>query len=230
MIIRVYWFIMGLFLGSFYNVIAMRSLDNRDWVKGRSECDSCHHSLGFFDLIPLVGFILHKGKCRYCGAKIPIQHLLSEIGLGFVFCLLIPDIRLFILISVLWINLISDIMEKTIITKVVYSGIIIEVILNVLKSGFSVHFWMSLICIGSVILINFCFTNKDTKFGLGDVDVLLLLIVYNGFYFMMKTLMLGCVLGLVGLLPLMVMKKVNRKTEVPLMPFIFLGIILGAII
>lgn len=230
MMIRAYWFIMGLFLGSFFNVIAMRSLDNRDWVKGRSECDSCHHSLNFFDLIPLISFIIHKGKCKYCKAKIPIQHFLSELGLGAVFCFLTPDIGMFILISVLWINLISDIMEKTIITKVVYSGVFLEVILNILKSGFDVHFWMSLICIGSVILINLCFVNKDTKFGLGDVDILLLLVVYNGFYFMLKTLMLGCMLGLIGLIPLMVMKKVNRKTEVPLMPFIFLGIILGAII
>ena len=59
-------FILGLFVGSFLNVLADRLPKEESAIKGRSHCEKCKKELAWFDLIPLLSFIFLKGKCRYC--------------------------------------------------------------------------------------------------------------------------------------------------------------------
>ena len=67
--------LLGLIFGSFFNVVVSRP----DWYKGRSRCDNCHHTLAWYDLIPIVSYVSLRGKCRYCKSKIKPTHLFSEI-------------------------------------------------------------------------------------------------------------------------------------------------------
>lgn len=62
--------IFGLLFGSFINALVWRLHEKRDWVTERSECPHCHHTLAPKDLIPVVSWLMLKGKCRYCGKKI----------------------------------------------------------------------------------------------------------------------------------------------------------------
>lgn len=71
-------FILGLFWGSFLNVLIDR-LANNETILGRSRCDSCKTALGFFDLWPVVSFCVLLGRCRYCKHPIPRQHLVVEL-------------------------------------------------------------------------------------------------------------------------------------------------------
>ena len=50
-------------------------------AKGRSFCPACNHELKWFDLIPIFSYLTLKGKCRYCGAKIPLRDTILE-GVG----------------------------------------------------------------------------------------------------------------------------------------------------
>src|ERR1700722_9966239 len=61
---------LGLVLGSFVNAFTWRIHEHKDWVGGRSECTHCPHVLAAIDLIPVVSWMLLRGKCRYCGKKI----------------------------------------------------------------------------------------------------------------------------------------------------------------
>lgn len=72
--------LMGLFFGSFLNVVVMR-LDNEKepFWKGRSRCNDCGHELAWYDLVPLLSFILVRGKCRYCKVSLPWQYPFVEI-------------------------------------------------------------------------------------------------------------------------------------------------------
>lgn len=79
-------FLLGLFLGSFLNVLADR-LSNGESILGRSHCEYCKHPLGAKDLVPLLSFITLKGKCRYCHKKLPYGYPLSEIFTGSLFVL-----------------------------------------------------------------------------------------------------------------------------------------------
>lgn len=58
--------VLGLLFGSFVTALVDRLHDGRDWVKGRSECDSCHKQLQAIDLVPVFSWLANKGKCRQC--------------------------------------------------------------------------------------------------------------------------------------------------------------------
>lgn len=65
-----YLFIIGLCFGSFVNAFVWRLKKNKNWVTGRSICTHCKHKLAYFDLIPVLSFVMLRGKCRYCKKKI----------------------------------------------------------------------------------------------------------------------------------------------------------------
>ena len=72
--------IFGACMGSFLNVVAHRSIQGKAWWGNeRSVCESCGHVLGFFELIPVLSWLMLRGKCKNCGAKISIRYFLIEI-------------------------------------------------------------------------------------------------------------------------------------------------------
>ena len=78
-------FIFGTVLASFITCTAGRLLAGMDWINEHSHCDTCGHQLGALDLFPIFSYVLLGGKCRYCGAKVPIRCLISEVLLGVAF-------------------------------------------------------------------------------------------------------------------------------------------------
>lgn len=79
------WF--GLCLGSFAGALVWRIHKRKDWVKGRSQCEHCGHSLGVIDLVPFFSWIFLKGRCRYCQRRIGLEPFLIETGGGLIFVL-----------------------------------------------------------------------------------------------------------------------------------------------
>ena len=72
--------ILGACLGSFLNVAAHRSLQGRPWWGNeRSVCESCGHILGVFELIPIISWLMLRGRCKVCKAKISVRYILVEI-------------------------------------------------------------------------------------------------------------------------------------------------------
>lgn len=73
--------LLGAVAGSFLNAVAMRTVEGKPWWgKERSICPACGHKLAFMDLIPLISWVILKGKCRYCNSPIGIRYPLSEIA------------------------------------------------------------------------------------------------------------------------------------------------------
>jgi leader peptidase (prepilin peptidase) / N-methyltransferase len=77
-------FILGGCMGSFLNCMSWRIVHG-EGLGGRSHCDSCGHVLGALDLIPILSYIINKGKCRYCGVKLSRRHLVAEAISAIVF-------------------------------------------------------------------------------------------------------------------------------------------------
>jgi len=75
----------GLCAGSFAYAMTLRMYDGRDWVKGRSECDKCHKSLQWLDLVPLFSWLSTSGKCRYCKKKLGSSYPLVELATAISF-------------------------------------------------------------------------------------------------------------------------------------------------
>ncbi|HUC31365.1 MAG TPA: prepilin peptidase [Candidatus Paceibacterota bacterium] len=83
-------FIFGLAFGSFLNVVALRYdgehflLDTK-LIGGRSHCVQCGRTLRWFELMPLVSFLIQGGRCRRCKARLSIQYPIVELLSGLIF-------------------------------------------------------------------------------------------------------------------------------------------------
>ena len=81
--------IFGAAMGSAMNCLAYRMVHEQKWASGRSVCPHCGHTLAVKDLVPVLSFLLLKGKCRYCGTKLPKRYVLTEAFLGLCYVTLI---------------------------------------------------------------------------------------------------------------------------------------------
>ncbi len=72
--------LVGPFIGSFLGVLIVRLPEGRPVVVGRSACSSCGHVLGPAELVPVVGYLVLRGRCRSCGRPIGRFHLAVELA------------------------------------------------------------------------------------------------------------------------------------------------------
>ena len=78
-------FVLGLAVGSFLNVLIDRIPQGQSPFKGRSYCDKCKKTLKWYDMIPVLSFLILKGKCRYCRTHISFYYPLVEFITGVMF-------------------------------------------------------------------------------------------------------------------------------------------------
>jgi len=76
--LSIFFFVFGSLLGSFCNVVILRMAEGRSVIFPPSACPFCKHRLSPIDLIPIFGWFLLKGKCRYCSVPISVQYPLVE--------------------------------------------------------------------------------------------------------------------------------------------------------
>ena len=110
------FFIYGIVLGSFFNVVGLRVPKKQSIALPPSSCTTCNRKLEIFDLIPVFSYLFLKGKCRGCGSKISFIYPFMEFMTGILFALsyyilgFSPELVVAILfISMLVIITVSDI-------------------------------------------------------------------------------------------------------------------------
>ena len=81
----VFLFAIGCCVGSFLNVVIYRLPRDKSLVRPPSSCPSCGKHIQFYDNIPLVSWLLLRGKCRYCKARISPRYFVIELLTGLVF-------------------------------------------------------------------------------------------------------------------------------------------------
>lgn len=77
--------ILGAVFGSAITCQGDRTANGENWWKGRSHCDACGHVLTAVDLIPIFSYLMHGGKCRYCGTKLSPKYLITEVLMACAF-------------------------------------------------------------------------------------------------------------------------------------------------
>jgi leader peptidase (prepilin peptidase)/N-methyltransferase len=106
----------GLVMGSAVTAITWRVPRRLSWVHGRSACPACQAALGPVDLVPVLSFLLARGRCRHCGARIAWRYPLTELicaawavllllATGPVWAYLPLSLWGFLLVALLWIDL-----------------------------------------------------------------------------------------------------------------------------
>jgi len=75
-------FVAGAAVGSFLNVVIYRLPKEESLLSPRSHCRACNASLGFIDLIPILSYLILRGRCRHCGAPFSPRYMLVEATAG----------------------------------------------------------------------------------------------------------------------------------------------------
>jgi prepilin signal peptidase PulO-like enzyme (type II secretory pathway) len=84
-------FLWGAMTGSFLNMAVYRVKRRMSIIKPcRSFCDHCGKTISIIDLLPIVGFIIRKGKTSCCGQRINGIYPVVELVIGFLFAYLVP--------------------------------------------------------------------------------------------------------------------------------------------
>ena len=85
--LQAFVFAFGAVIGSFLNCVIWRLRTKESFLRGRSYCPKCRHVLAAADLVPLLSFLLLRGKCRYCSLRIDPSYFLIESATGLLFLL-----------------------------------------------------------------------------------------------------------------------------------------------
>lgn len=222
-------FLTGICLGSFLNVVIDRFATNRSIVRGRSYCESCKKTLETRDLIPLLSYILLKGRCRYCGKKIPFRIFLVEfltgfISLGFLFLYgtaNLPFIIIIYLITLLFIAIFFIDLEYGIIPDKLTILLTILAVILVFSTGQNLfnHFVSAVSSL--LFFIGLYIATKGRGMGMGDVKISFSLGMLLGYPLIVYGLYLAFLTGAVVSIILVLWKKKSfRKGTVPFGPFL----------
>ena len=227
-------FIVGLLLGSFFNVCIYRIPREESIAFPPSHCTSCGTQLKWLDLIPLFSWIFLRGRCRTCKTRISFQYPLVELVTGLLYLLLFLKfgfsgsfISYIILTSILIITTGIDIEHQIIPNGLVLIGVIAGIILII--AGFSVHWKDGLIglLVGGgtfliVALLSVWILKKEGMGG-GDVKLMGMIGLILGWKLTALSILLSIYAGglIGGLLLLLKIKK--RGDAIPYGPFIAVG-------
>ncbi len=222
MLFYLFIFILGLAVGSFLNCVIYRLETGGSFLRGRSFCPHCKHFLGWPDLIPVLSFLILKGRCRYCHKKISFQYPLVEIATGLLFLLIFNfqfSIFNYLIAPFLVIIFVYDLKHFIIPDEVIYPAIAIAAICN-----FSA--WPSALgaaaFFGAIVLIS-----RGKWMGVGDIKLGFLMGLILGWPNILVALFLAFLIGAIIGVGLIVSGKKTLKSEVPFGPFLVTGTIIS---
>jgi leader peptidase (prepilin peptidase)/N-methyltransferase len=222
-------FLFGLVCGSFLNVCIYRLPREESIIFPPSHCLTCQKRLTAKDLVPVLSYLLLKGKCRYCGEKIHWRYPVVELinGLGWVviisFCgLTLQGITGLLLFSFSLVVALIDVEHYLILNNLViflflcgfvFHFISQEISLNGriigMLVGFAIPFFLALISRGGM--------------GGGDIKLCAAMGFWLGFPGIFQAIFIGALVGSVIGITLLVTKVKKRKDPIPFGPFLVLG-------
>ena len=195
--------------------------ENRNFIFSRSYCKNCHFELSLLDEIPLISYLLLKGRCHYCKQSIPSELFLFELVGGFAFSLIdfssISGITSSVFLSSLLLTAIADFYEKEFDLFFLFPAITIAILENKF-SAFTTLDFISLILIISL----FSWSIFKHKMGLGDLLIYLTIASYLTPSIANIIFLFACF----SLLLFFVIEHKDSNYHYPFIPFIFLGLVL----
>lgn len=250
-ILTTIFFVLGLIIGSFLNVVIFRFNTQRTFG-GRSGCMTCGHKLSWYELVPLFSFLFLRGRCKVCKIKISTQYPIIEFIVGLIFALLFikfQDIFFLntlvfsftyayytLMFSLLVVIATYDIRHKIIpdILSVVFGVLAFIGLFLFSNYSFHLHFPSVLEFLSGLFIAVpfalFWLVSKGTWMGLGDAK----LAVGLGWMLGLSGILSGAIISfwigaIVGLFLIIFKKNYGMKTEIPFAPYLVLGAFLAFI-
>ena len=228
----VLFFIYGIVLGSFFNVVGLRVPKKESIVKPPSHCPKCKRRLTVVDLIPVFSYLFLRGKCHSCGTKISPIYVMTEFVTGMLFAFSywyigfsFELIVAILFVSLLMIIIVSDIAYMLIPDKVLLFFLPLLVVGRILSP--LEPWWDSLLgaAVGFGILLFIAIVSKGGMGG-GDIKLFFLLGYVLGTIHTLLTLFVASVIGMIIGIIMLKVRKQDRKTPLPFGPSIALAAII----
>ena len=200
---------LGAAFGSFLNCAAWRIAHGESFLKGHSRCPACGHALGALDLIPVLSWLLLRGRCRYCGERVSVRYPLTELAFAALsvavllrFDLSVEALRNWVLLCCLFCLSLVDLDSYLIPDGCILAAILAWVLaLPFLWNGWAdlgLHVLAGLVFGGGLLAVSLLLDRLLGRESLGGGDVKLFFVVglYLGLVGGLLTMLLACVLGL----------------------------------
>jgi leader peptidase (prepilin peptidase)/N-methyltransferase len=221
--------ILGAVIGSFLNVVIDRLPGQSSIISPSSHCPQCKKRIAAYDLIPILSYLLLRGRCRNCKEKIPLRVLVVEILTAIVFWLIWRDYGvswqslLFSLYSAILIAIsFIDLEHQRVLNVLIYPAI--GLALAMIPVFHLADWWRylagALLGFGILFLIAFL---APGAMGMGDVKLTIFLGLIVGFPTILISLFLAFVVGGLTAGTLLAIKKIGRKDTVAFGPYLSLG-------
>jgi len=229
--IAIYITLLGLILGSFFNVVGLRVPVKESLLHPPSHCPGCHTPLKKRDLIPVFSYLFSGGKCRYCGTKVSPLYPFGEAATGLLFLWVYLKFGLtgqgllgFILVSLGVIITVADLKYMLIPNKVLL--FFLPILLVAVPFTAEGSLWQHLLGAalgGAITLLLALFGGM----GAGDVKLFALLGWVIAFPNVIVAFMLACLLGTIAGGLLLASGMIQRKQPVPFGPWLAVGALLA---
>lgn len=209
----------GLAWGSFLNVVIYRLPRHLSLLFPPSACPFCKTRIKFYDNIPLLSFIILKGKCRHCGERISPSYFIVELITPLTFLLLYSQYSLSfhfiascLFTSALIVLCFIDIYHQILPDKITFPGLGLSFVYSFFRSD--LKFIQALVgaAIGAGFLLFiygvYFLWRKKEGLGMGDVTMMVMIGAYLGWSRTLLTLVIASLAGTcVGLFVILVRKK-----------------------
>ncbi len=232
-------FLLGLVLGSFYNVLIYRLPRNVSLLFPSSRCPRCGKGIRWYDNVPLLSYLLLRGRCRHCGGRISLQYPLVELASGLLALYSyhswgagVDGLVLYLFFSSLLVLSLIDLRFFIIPDVITLPGLVAGLVASFFREGITPP--QSFLGAGAGFLIPLIIYLYYVKFrkmeglGFGDVKLLAFIGSVTGLYGVLTSLFLGSLLGLLFALP-SILRSRNLQFVIPFGPFLSLGCFLGVV-
>ena len=237
--------IFGLIIGSFLTALSFRIPKKISIAKGRSFCDKCKKEIAWYDNIPLLSYLLLKGKCRNCHKRISLRYPLIELSTTLTFLVIyiiytlhitsfidsvfyawgnalgVITLPYFIFISIILITIFIIDLEKGIIPDnlifILYLTVSTFLILTHMEN-FYLYFFAGIM--SSLLLYFLFFITKGRGMGLGDVKLAIPLGTILGPTISLVWIFLAFLTGAYIGIILILIKKARLKDKLSFGPFL----------
>ena len=232
-------FIIGLFIGSFLGVLIDRLPKGKSVLKGRSKCDFCKKELAWYELIPVLSFVIQNGKCRSCHKKLSLFYLTIELSTGFLFAVtylllihnsefIIQNLLFYLLItSSLIVVFFTDLKYGIIPNKIIFPSVLVTLLwllfsqqptaINHLLSAIGASLFLTLISYIYYLI------RKKESIGGGDIKFAFLMGLLLGFPNIILAFYIAFLTGAGYSIILILWARLKLKDSIPFGPFLVLG-------
>jgi len=221
------FFIYGLFIGSFLNVCIFRIPAGISIIKPPSSCGSCGHILNYIDMLPVINYIINKGKCRYCKSSYSIQYPLIEMLNGILYFIVVlkygfnwNSVIYCLLISLIIVISVIDLKHKIIPDRLNVTVAILGVIFILFDKSIIFDRFIGL---GIGLLLFLAIAVLTNAMGGGDIKLMAALGLVFGTRGILFITLFSFVIGAIISVALLILKIKSRKDEIPFGPFISLS-------